>query len=162
MATAMIVQGEIPTYTTSGPGGNIINNDVHFRTVKSLPMTVQDLQQGNVHGINMSVENVMATGASGTNLLSIPGYTTDGVSTYDNGISFDGINVTSTGTVTGVGIMFPPPNNQGQLFKLMFDVAVTTLTLVPTGGVTILNPATSAAAGSWLNYYLIGSMWKLG
>jgi hypothetical protein len=160
MATAQIVQGETPTYTTSGPGGNIINNDVHIRTTKNLGMVVTDLQQGNVHGLNMLVENATATGASGTNLFSIPNYTTDGVSIYDNGIAYDGINVTSTGAITGVGITFPLPNNQGQTFRLMFDVAVTTLTLVPTGGVTILNPATSAAAFSFLNYTLIGSMWK--
>jgi hypothetical protein len=160
MATSTILQGETLPYTQSGPGGSIINNDVHFRTLKNLPMTVTDLQQGNVHGLNMLVAVATASAASGVNNFAIPNYTTDGVSVYNNGISYDGINVTSTGTIAGVGIQFPLPDNQGQVFKLMFDVAVTALNLVPTGGVTILNPVTTASAFEVLNYTLIGGTWK--
>ena len=160
MATAQIVQGEALTYAASGK--YILNNPV-LQAPKNLAQTVIDYGNSNIRGLDILPVTAVAASSSGANYFTVPNYVVEqgGAATYKSGIVtvYDGINVTSTGTITGVGILFPV-GAPGQVFKLLFDVAVTTLTLVAPAGYSIKNPATSATANSVQNYCLIGNVWK--
>lgn len=158
MVTAVVVQGEPLNYSING---TVITNNEPIRNLKNSAMLVTDLQQNNVKGYNMLTAVATASAASGVNLFTIPNDVVQNGNTYDNGISYDGINVTSTGTITGVGILFPASTNVGQVFKLTFDYAVTTLTLtVPTGYTLQYNP-TSATANQVMTFGLYAAgVWK--
>ncbi|MDE1905116.1 MAG: hypothetical protein KGH75_01515 [Rhodospirillales bacterium] len=161
MATATVVQGETLTYSQVG---SVITNDLPLRTIKNLPMTTQDLFNNNVTGLNMLVASCTASAGSGTNSFVIPATVTTDQGTYD-GVSYSGVNVTSTGTVTGVAIHFPATTQVGQTLKLTFDVAVTSVSIVLPAGYTIQNTAYSSAfaatANEVINFALYeGLIWK--
>ena len=161
MATTQIVYGETLTYTASGAGGGIIVNNWKARAPKNLVEYATDLKYGNVHGYNMLVASCTASAGSGTNAFSIPVSPLSDSSLQ--GVAYDGINVINpagSGTITGVGIVFPPNPDPGQLFVLIWDVAVTTVTLVAETGYTINGSITSASANQVNKWTLIGSTWK--
>jgi hypothetical protein len=156
--TPLVVQGETPLSNTVG---NTIYNNWRVRAPKNLTETVSDMRYANSHGYNIMTASCTASAGSGVNLFSIPPTPFP----YETriGVSYDGINVINpagSGAITGVGINFPPNPLAGQFFLLSFDVAVTTLTLVPSNGTTILSPITSATAGQTLAWMLVGSVWK--
>ena len=158
MATALVIQGELPTYSTSG---NVLTNNWKFRAMKNMAEHVADLRFANSHGYNIYVASCTASAGSGTNLFSIPA--TPYANEVLQGVAYDGINVINpagSGTITGVGIYMPPNPQPGQFFFLSFDVAVTNVTLIPSTNTTILAPITSATAGQTLAYMLVGSVWK--
>jgi hypothetical protein len=160
--TSLVVQGETLTYTASGAGGGIIVNNWAQRAKNNLVEYANDLKYGNVHGYNMLVVSCVASGASAVNTFTIPVTPLSNQSTLQ-GVSYDGINVTNasgSGTITGVGILFPPNPDPGQLFILVFDTVVTTVTLVAETGYTINGAITAATANQVFRWTLIGSVWK--
>jgi len=152
------VPGEALTYQQSG---SVITNNPTFQAPKNLAQTISDLSAGNVEGLTFVVASCTASASSGTNYFTIPStITQNSQAVIASSAFYDGVNIQSTGTVTGVGILFPSNTLPGQIFLIVCDVAVTSLHLVTPAGYTINNAPTSATQYQTFRFFLQGSVWK--
>jgi uncharacterized membrane protein len=141
----LIVQGANLPYVRSG---NSITNAGTFNDMPNLVTDATDLE--NVGGIKASRVTVITPAATGSTV-------------YQMGNNTDTLNIQGTTTINALTINFPLIANQGANIHFVFDVAVTTLTLVAPSNYTISTTTaapTTATAGYHILYELIGNVWK--
>jgi hypothetical protein len=145
------LQGEVLPYTQSGPGGGTITNVGGWTAPKNVLQTVSDLNNNGVKALNVQVIFPSTTAASGSN-------------TFQFDTNVDTLNVSASGTIAALGILLPVAGVdvgivQGSVIRVLFNVAVTALNLVPQGGANILAAPTSATANSVIRFCLVNSTW---